>query len=183
MYPIIINQRMLKLLIILSIPMLVGAETNSVVDRLMKEKASLFDLGMHRLETYNHYWEEQIASYYRYGSGSKNVAGNINEYYSDEEGIIHVSFSVSDLLASEAKMRAGCQAALGHVRVYIAKSLHVMFSHAGQVSGSRDVSELRSLFKLSCTVFGNSTENVRFNGEMNLNGGSIKVVKPVLPSK
>ena len=174
---------MLRLLVILFMPMLVGAGTSTVIEGLMKEKASLFDLGMQRLEPYNHYWEEQIAFYYRYGSGSKKKGGNINEFYSAEEGRIHVSFSVSDMLANEAKMQAGCQAALGHISVYVVKSLHVMFSHAGQVSDSKDVSEFRNLFKLSCTVYGNSTENVRFMGEMNLNGESIKVVNPVLLSK
>ena len=161
------------------LPPSVFAEDGDLVDKLKEEPASLFDLGMLRLEHLNTVWESQISYYYSRSSELKNAKGNINEYFDAQDKSILVSFSLRDVVSDTQQVKAGCQAALGHMSVYLVKSLHVLFSHAGQVSSPEEISALRDLFRLECTVYGNSTEIVRFRGKLHLNGeGEIDVVNP-----
>lgn len=169
---------MKKLIFLLLFPALVWAEPGPTTQYLMKEPASVFDVGMLRLQHLIGYWEKQIAFNYKSQSHTDTIGGNVNTYYQSEDDKIYVVFSAMDNSATEEQMEAGCRSALSHMRIYVGKSLHTLFQHVGhRNSSSAPDSAIRELFEFRCYVSGHDSSQGRFWASQTLQAEEMTIGK------
>jgi hypothetical protein len=171
---------MKRLMLLFLSPALVCAELGPTTQYLMNEPASLFDIGMVRLENLIGYWEKQMTSNYKARSKSDPVGGNVNAYYRAEDDKIYVVLSTMDESATEEQMEAGCRYALQHIRIYVRKNLHVLFQHVGYRDPSEPaalVSTVGEMFELRCYVSGHSSSQGRFWATQTLRADEMTIGK------
>ena len=171
---------MKRLILLFLFPVLVHAAPGPATQYLMNEPASLFDVGMLRLQHLIGYWEKQMTFNYRLKSQSDPVGGNVNAYYQSENDKIYVVLSTFDESATEQQMEAGCRYALQHIRIYVSKNLHGMFRHIGN-NDSLEPAELMSavtdMFELRCYVSGRSSADGRFWATQTLGANDMTIGK------
>ena len=156
---------MKRLILFFLFPALVCAAPGPATQYLMNEPASLFDVGMLRLHHLIGYWEKQMTFNYKLKSQSDPVGGNVNAYYRPEDDKIYVVLSTMDESATEEQMEAGCRYALQHIRIYVRKSLHVLFQHVGHSDPSKPFalhSAVGEMFELRCYVSAHDSSVGRF---------------------
>ena len=145
---------MKKMIGILLLPLMAQAAPGPVTRALMEEPATLFDVGMVRLENLTDWIRDNVGFVWTVKGQSEMFRKDINSRYSPEDDRIYVSISVSSDDATEKQMQEGCQMALGQTRIVLAKSLPGLFEHAGAKSGAGALQEgdVRDLFELRCYV-------------------------------
>ena len=86
-------------------------------------------------------------------------------FQTNEDDKIYISLTIMDKSATDEQMEAGCRYALGHMQIYVSKSLHELFQHVGYLDPSEPSelgSELAQMFEFRCYVSGESSSNGRF---------------------
>ena len=161
---------------VLFLPHFALAAPDSTTQHFMNKPASLFDLGMYRLEAFAHQSSENMTSLYMHGSETDQEktygTGNLHARYDPEDDMIYVSFSVADEKATEKQMESGCREMLRLLRINTSKSIWRMFAHYGQERDNPDQAEVKSLydkFELRCSVH-DYQSNGRFWAAMPLQG-------------
>ena len=171
---------MKKLIFLILFPTLVWAEPGPETHYLMNEPASLFDVGMLRLQHMIGYWEKQMTFNYKLKSQSDALGGNVNAYYRPEDDKIYVDLIIMDKSATEEQMEAGCRYALRHMRIYVSKSLHELFQHVGYLDPSEPSalsSALVEMFELRCYVSGDDSSKGRFWATQTLRSDEMTIGK------
>ena len=148
------------------------AEHRPEFQALIGEPADMLDIAMLRLQDFVAWTAPNMTLEYQTASGSEiRHQVNVTAYYSKKDGVIVVSASLFDRESSLTQMKAGCQRVLRMMSINVSKSLHRLFSHAdGSFRPTVDGEPVdhSSMFSLSCSVYGQSTEDVRFSEEASL---------------
>ena len=161
---------------ILLLPLPVFAAPDSTTLHFMNEPASLFDLGMYRLQSFGDRSSEYMTSLYKKGAETDHKmtygSGSIHTSYDPEDDMIYVFFSVADEQATEQQMENGCREMLRLLRINTSKSIWRMFAHYGQELDNPDRSMVKLLydkFELRCWV-SDYQSNGRFWATLPLQG-------------
>lgn len=161
---------------ILFLPLPILAAPDSTTLHFMNEPASLFDLGMHRLQAFGHRSSDYMTSLYKDGAKTDQKltygSGNINASYDPEDDMIYVFFSVADEQATEQQMEKGCREVLRLLRINTSKSIWRMFAHYGQERNNPNEAMVKLLydkFELRCWVH-DYQSNGRFWAALPLQG-------------
>ena len=126
----------MKKLIALSLifPVAVAAAPGTTTTYFMSEPASLFDIGMFRLQTWANQSERYMGNLY--WTGAKTIQqtseGSIHADYDPDDDMIYVYFSVTDEQATPQQMEDGCREVMRLLRINTSKSIWRMFTHYGQ---------------------------------------------------
>lgn len=164
---------MYKFSLLMIIPLLAFAEPGPVTRQLMEEPASLFDIGMLRLEHSIGNWEQQIIGNYLYQTKAQTVTpskrhsshGNVNINYDPITDKIYIHLSMSDAFSTRAQMQAGCQSGFGQIAIIVGKSGSAFFQHhrgvLSSTSSSFDVA-ISTFYEFRCYVYGNDSSKGRF---------------------
>ena len=162
--------------VVVILPWLALAAPDSTTQHFMNQPASLFDLGMYRLEAFAHHSSEFMASLYKQGAETDQKvtrrSGNIHARYDPADDMIYVSFSIADEQATEQQMESGCREMLRLLRINTSKSIWRMFAHYGQERDNPDQKMVKLLydkFELRCWVHDHQG-NGRFWSTMPLQG-------------
>jgi len=142
---------------ILLFPLIAQADPGPATQYLMNEPATVFDVGMIRLDNLTNWTRDHVGFTWTVDGQPELFRKDINSGYSAEDDRIYVSISASSDSATEAQMQEGCQMALNQMRFILNKSLPDLFQHAGQHKSpdSRKYDqEIRALFELRCYVSG-----------------------------
>ena len=127
-------RKLLAVIVLLPLPIL--AAPDSTTQYFMNEPASLFDLGMHRLQAFGHRSSGNMTLLYKDGAKTDQKmtygSGNIHAGYDPDGDMIYIYFSVADEQANEQQMENGCRDVLGLLRIDTSKSIWRMFAHYGQ---------------------------------------------------
>ena len=157
-------------------PLSILAAPDSTTLFFMNEPASLFDLGMHRLQAFADDSVESMTVQYWDGAESDQKAkyrsGSMHAGYDWADDMIYVYFSVADEQASDQQMEDGRRAVLRLLRINTSKSIWRMFAHYGQERENPSGSMVKGLyekFELRCWVH-DYQSNGRFSATMPLQG-------------
>lgn len=139
------------------LPLPAVAAPDSTTQYFMNEPASLFDLGMYRLETFGNRTGSSMTLLYAEGAelDIAHTAGKVTATYDPDADMIYVAFSVADEIANAQKMENGCRAVLRTLRIDVSKSVWRMFSHYGQPRNATSQATLEAFydkFELRCWV-------------------------------
>ena len=151
---------------LLLIPMLAFGDNRPVIQSLMNEPASLFDVAMLRLQDFIIWTRPYMLGTYRIESVSEVRNIDINAIYVPDDSRIKVSASVFDGRSTQEQMDAGCGSVLASMKINLLKNLPGLFIHVG---GSYPANfpdrnfNFADLIELSCFVYGTSTTEVRYN--------------------
>jgi hypothetical protein len=156
---------MKKMIAILLLPALAYAGPGPVTRYLMYEPASLFDVGMIRLQSLTRWAESNVGFAWTLHGKLKPVGKGINAHYSFEDDRIYIVIYAMDEAATEVQMQEGCQKALQQLRIVVVKSLPQLFQHNGFDSPTELTNLFHSLvnmFELRCYVSGHDSSVGRF---------------------
>lgn len=164
------------LVVTVFLPLSILAAPDSTTLFFMNEPASLFDVGMHRLQAYADDSTESMTAQYWDGAKSdpesKYRSGNMYASYDWADDMIYVYFSIADEQAVEQQMENGCRAVLRLLRINTSKSIWRMFAHYGQERENLNGSMVKGLydkFELRCWIH-DYQSNGRFYATMPLQG-------------
>lgn len=164
---------MKRFLVLMLLPGLAIAEPGLVTRHFKDQPATLFDLGMLRLELWASQSEETIAAQFRDQTASEPRATYVHAEYDAAEDVIRVSTRVVDTHANDAEMAAGCRAVMRVMRINVSKTLWRVFAHYGDelAPGTEPMVErLYDQVELQCRVSGPGTDERRFLATMPLHG-------------
>jgi len=149
---------MKKIIAILLMPLIVGAEPGPVTQYLINEPATLLDIGMMRLESLATEFEKRVGLHWTDNSEMKFFGASIHPEYEPEDDKIYVYFSVMNSEPTDAQMAEGCENAMMQMNIWLLKSMHVLFAHTGYddplrpadfYKGAKEMFELRCYFSSS----------------------------------
>jgi hypothetical protein len=148
------------------IPLAAIAEPGPVTQYLSNEPATLFDIGMMRLETLTTEFEKRVGLHWTEGGEMNLFRAEINSRYEPDNDKIYVSFLVMNSTPTEEQMAEGCANAMSQMNIWLLKSLHELFAHTGDVDSSHLPefhTGLKDMFELRCHFSsGRSTSEGRF---------------------
>ena len=149
------------------------AQAGPTVQSLKDEPATLFDLGMFRLELSFAHSQESIESLYSQHAQANPIASWASVSYSVRDEMIRVDAGFMDEQSSDEQMEAGCREVLRMWRIGVSKTAWRFFAHYGE-EGHPTVQpmgpDLYDRIILRCYVSGNSTADGRFWATMPLRG-------------
>ena len=149
------------------------AHAGSAFQSLKDEPATLFDLGMFRLERSIAYSQESIESLYARHAQADPIASWASVSYSARDDMIRVGAGFMDEQSSEEQMEAGCREVLRMWRINVSKTAWKFFAHyggEGRPTAPPMGPGLYDRIILRCYVSGNSTADGRFWATMPLRG-------------
>lgn len=146
---------MKKLIALLLLPFAANAEPGPTTQYLMTEPASLFDVGMVRLDILTTEFEKRVGLSWATNTGSREFfEAEVNSHYDRDDDRIYVSFLVMNSEATPAQMEEGCGVAMSQMGIWLRKSLPDLFLPFRPAS-STDVNlsnALREVFVMRCYV-------------------------------
>jgi len=159
---------MKKLLALFLFPLGVNAQPGPTTQYLMNEPASLFDIGMMRLDTLTTSFEQRVGLSWVASDGRREFfKAEVHSDYDADDDKIYVSFLVMNSDATDMQMEEGCGVAMGQMSVWLAKSLPDLFQHVVGDGAAENATKLhgvlRDMFVLRCYVSSkHSTAEGRF---------------------
>jgi hypothetical protein len=147
---------MKTLLALLLFPLVANAEPGPTSQFLMREPATLLDIGMARLSSLTTAFEQRVGlSWTADGGRSESFRADINADYEAEDDRIYVSFLIMDSEATKPQMKEGCGMAMNQMAIWLTKSLPGLFAHVGDdrsADAAKPFSALQEMFVLRCYV-------------------------------
>ena len=133
---------MKRLVVLLLLPLAAHAQPGALTHNLMNEPATLFDIGMVRLNILATEFRNRVGLYWTGSAGTAEFfEAEVNSGYDAADDRIYVSFLIMNSEVTNAQMEEGCGVAFRQMGIWLAKSLPDLFSHDGR----RDPSEAASL--------------------------------------
>lgn len=164
---------MKRFLVLMLLPGLALAEPGVVTRHFMDQPATVFDLGMFRLELWAFRSEDVMAAQFRDQTATTPKAVSFAATYDAERDFIRLSTTVMDARASDAEMEAGCRAVMRVMRINGSKTLWRVFAHYGEETEPAAQPMIEALYdrvELHCLVTGLSSAEPRFSASMPLHG-------------
>lgn len=160
--------------IVIALASLLGAEAvcaSSTIQSLKDEQASLFDLGMFRLELHVSHSHESVHTIYSKNAEIDPISSWVSTTYSSRDKMIRVATGFMDNESSPDQMEAGCRAVLRMLRISVSKTTWRFFSHYGE-EDARSVQgpDLYDQIVLRCYVSREDSSQGRFWATMPLKG-------------
>ncbi|HEX7235548.1 MAG TPA: hypothetical protein VF405_01225 [Gammaproteobacteria bacterium] len=147
---------MKKLLALFLLPLAAHAQPGPTTQYLMGESATLFDVGMLRLDALTTEFAQRVGLSWAGSNGRREFfKAEINSDYDAGADKIYVSFLVMNSDATATQMQEGCGVATEQMSIWLLKSLPGLFLHAdGNTStdSQRLFDGLRDMFVLRCYV-------------------------------
>ena len=179
------------ILLLISLPIAAFAEPSALTRQLMQEPASLFDVGMLRLEYSMGYREKQIIANYNRASSlqaesqpnRRKSSGNVNVAFDPAADKIYIHLSIGDALSTQAQMRAGCKSALRDIMIVVTKAGPSFFEHEKAEESSTAPERyfaILDFFEMRCYVRGQSSSDVRFRATQTY-GSEMKIGELPMP--
>lgn len=156
---------MKKILALLLFPLLAWPAPGAVTQYLMDEPASLFDIGMLRLQKLATWAESHVGYSYTLRDKLKPMSRNISAHYDADVDKIYVTFFAMDESGSEPELEEGCRKALNQLRIVVSKSVPGVFRHSGSADPAEPTAlahTLHDMFELRCYVSGHDSSDGRF---------------------
>ena len=131
------------------------------------QQATLFDIGMFRLEMWAGAMSGSMAGTYLHHSRSSvdRYSVSTSATYDADDDMIYITTRVMDSITAPEYMEEGCRQVLSLMHINAAKSLWRLFAHYGEEDDPVVGGWIRSLqaqVELRCWVHGNSTADARF---------------------
>lgn len=135
-------------------PALAAAAPGPLTARLMSEPASLFDVGMLRLELLTADFQRRVGVHWTGADGNPEFfRPAIHAEYDPDQDRIHVSFLVMNSEATPEQMEEGCRHATDQMTYWLGKSLPALFSHVGDRAQWQEMhGTFREMVILRCYV-------------------------------
>ncbi|MDJ0711539.1 MAG: hypothetical protein QNJ14_14200 [Woeseiaceae bacterium] len=134
-------------------PLVALADPSPTTRYLFNEPATLFDIGMVRLEDLTDEFENRVGLHWTDGDEMKWFEAEVNSYYGPDEDTVVVGFSVANSDANEEQMAEGCENAINQMQIWLRKSLPRLFEHVGREMEDRPDSfnsDLTNMFEIRC---------------------------------
>jgi hypothetical protein len=147
------------------------AEPGALTQSLIGEPATLFDIGMMRLETLTTEFENRVGLSWTAVDGSREFfKAEINSDYDPDDDRIYVGFHIMTDEATYPQMEEGCGVAFQQMGYWLGKGIASLFSHVGQPLTSGQLSdELSQQVVMTCYVSSKrSTAEERFLANLSL---------------
>jgi hypothetical protein len=130
---------MKKLVVLFLLPLGTGhAEPGALTQYLMQEPATLFDIGMMRLENLTTEFENRVGLHWTGNAGTAEFfKAEINSDYDPTDDRIYVSFLIMNSEATYSQMEEGCGVAFRQMGIWLGKGLTTLFSHVGREDPSK----------------------------------------------
>ncbi len=144
-----------KLIALLLLPFVANAEPGPSTQYLMTEPASLFDVGMVRLDILTTEFQKRVGLSWAASAGSREFfEAEINSDYDRDDDRIYVSFLIMNSDATDAQMEEGCGVAMSQMGIWLGKSLPDLFApfRPGSSTDVNLLSSLREVFVMRCYV-------------------------------
>lgn len=135
------------------LPLVALADPGPTTQYLLSEPATLFDVGMLRLDDLTDEFEDRVGLHWTDGDEMTWFKAEVNSYYEPDDDTIYVSFSVANSDASEEQMAEGCRNAMHQMNIWLQKSLPRLFEHIGSEIADRPDdfnSDLINMFEIRC---------------------------------
>ena len=116
---------------LLLFPMLAYAQPGPMTQYLTRERATLLDIGMMRLETLTTDFKNRVGVSWTEAGSPKFSRPEIYTSYEPDDDKIYVDFLVMDSEPTERQMAEGCDSAMTQMSIWLGKSLPKLFLHAG----------------------------------------------------
>lgn len=158
---------------LLLLPLIASAASPAVL-HFKNEPATLFDLGMFRLQLAAARMAGTMGAEYRRNADSDPLGTHINASYEADHDMIYIVTGIMDEAANEEQMTNGCRQVLRMMRINFGKSMWRMFAHYGDEADPAEKPMVDALYdqvELRCWVHGRSTGDARFYGRQPLLGG------------
>jgi hypothetical protein len=171
---------MKKFVAVLLIPSFVLAEPGQVTRYLMNEPASLFDVGMVRVQALSTWAEGQVRAAWMSGAELKPIDAGIEVYYSPESDRIYITISAMEESGTYVQLQKGCKRALDQLGIVMARNLPELFQHVGQQVPSEPSAfraTLPEIVELRCYVSGRDSSVGRFWASQQLDTNEMTVGK------
>jgi hypothetical protein len=144
-----------KFLVLLLIPMVANAEPGPATRYLAGEPASLFDIGMLRLDRLASEFRNRVGLHWTDDGEYHWFRAEINASYVPEDDKIYIGFSIMDSEPTQQQMEEGCRNAMLQMNIWVQKSLPGLFLHTGYEHGDSSVppdldKNLRNMFEIRC---------------------------------
>ena len=164
---------MKRLYCLLLLPLCAQGAPGGASQYLINEPASMLDVGMVRLDNLTTWFEGAVGLYWRHV--------DINSEYDPDTDRIYISISVTDTSSTAEQMNDGCREALRQLGIVISKSLPELFRHVGYRNPMEPKeldSTLRGMFEFSCSVYGQSSSDLRFHATQVLGATKMTIGEP-----
>ena len=152
-------------LLALLFPLVALADPSPTTKYLFSQPATLFDIGMVRLDDLTDEFENRVGLHWTNGEEMKLFKAEVNSYYEPDDDTIYVVFSVANSDANEEQMAEGCENATNQMRIWLRKTLPRMFEHVGSEMENRPNdfnSELSEMIEIRCYFSSRSSAEGRF---------------------
>jgi hypothetical protein len=147
---------MKMLIALLLLPFVANAEPGPTTQYLMTEPATLFDVGMVRLDILTTEFEKRVGLSWANNAGSREFfEAEVNSHYDRNDDRIYVSFLIMNSEATYPQMEEGCGVAMSQMGIWLGKSLPDLFLPFRPDTSAEAVnrsSALRELFVMRCHV-------------------------------
>jgi hypothetical protein len=144
---------MKKIAALLLFPMLAHAQAGQMTQYLTRERATLLDVGMMRLETLTTAFESRVGVHWTENGAPKFFRPSINSSFEPDDEKFYVYFLVMDSMPTEQQMAEGCDNAMTQMSTWLLKSLPKLFLHTGYDDASMPPGTSKALsdmFELRC---------------------------------
>ena len=171
---------MKKLLAVLFFPLFAHAQPGPAIEYLTHEPATLFDVGMMRLDALTAQFQQRVGLSWLGNDGRREFfKAEVNSEYDSSHNKIYVSFLVMNSDANNAQMEEGCRVATEQMSFWLGKSLPALFAHVaahGTTDANRLVVGLQDIVELRCYVSSqHSTGEGRFWASRTLKDNALKI--------
>lgn len=122
---------MKNLVALLLFPMLAHAQPGPMTQYLTRERATLLDIGMMRLDTLTTEFTNRVGVSWTEDGTPKFFRPDIYTSYERDDDKIYVYFFVMDSKPTDQQMAEGCQNAMTQMSIWLQKSLPELFLHTG----------------------------------------------------
>ena len=139
-----------------------AAAPGAVTGGLMAEPASLFDVGMVRLENLTTDFQRRVGLHWTGDDGNPEFfRASISTEYDRDLDRLFVHFLIMNSAASPAQMEEGCENATRQMGYWLGKSLPKLFSHVGDRSRWTELHQaFRELVVMRCYVSSGENSSV-----------------------
>ena len=157
---------MKKLLVLLLLPIGANAAPGAVTQQLMNEPASLFDIGMLRLNLLAEDFGHRVGLSWTNGESRKMVQpARVSARYDPDDDMIYVGIMLMDSEPNEQQMAEWCREGIRQMGYWLNKELPRIFMHTDyDFTEPDDIrSPLVDMFEIRCYVTSSiSTAEGRF---------------------
>ena len=122
---------MKKLFVLLLYPLCCSADPGPATQYLLDEPATLLDVAMLRLDRFTDEFEKRVGLHWTKDGEPEFFGASVSASYDEDADEFHIYISSMNSEPSESQMKEGCTNAMYQMNIWLNKSMHRLFEHAG----------------------------------------------------